>query len=456
MFTFLTMRDDGEQAISTRQQRKQAQKKAALQRREERLKKRGPPTSFVGTHKWLGGAVDPTTGYIYGVPSHSYQIICIKPSTSTSKAEVVTIPLPNEFQQGKFKWLRGLVHNGFLFAIPAWSTKGILKLHLATQKITVLPLPQDLSYYQSPSIPWKETSETVDRRRWMWHGGAVGQSSTGESAIYCVPSNAQHVLKVHLNGSDIVEEIGPKLSAGQNKWYGGIKGLDGCIYGMPYTATGVLRINPKNDSVEILGNFPSGGWKWHGGLLSPETGVIYAFPAHSNEVLCVDSNINTLQDSNCDDGSWRVSTIPIKRHEEDTDPPDLKYKWLGGSYGADMCIYGMPSDATTILRIDPLQNEATTFGKVSASRNKFQGGVLSIVDKCVYAVPADAGCVLKIDTNPDTPLSIDFIGKNFQEVDDKWQGAFVGNDNRIYAIPENINNVMIITPGELPCAEMLT
>jgi methyltransferase-like protein 6 len=290
----------------------------------------------------------------------------------------------------------------------------------------------------------------------MWHGGAVGESSSGEFAIYCVPSYAQHVLKVYLDGSDKVVEIGPQLSVGQNKWYGGIKGIDGCIYGMPYTATGVLRINPKDDSVDVLGNFPSGGWKWHGGLLAPQTGVIYAFPAHSNEVLCVDTNVRG--DINHDE-SWRVSTIPIKRHEGDTDPHDLRYKWLGGSYGADDCIYGMPSDATTILRIDPFKNEATTFGNVSSSQNKFQGGVLSAVDKCVYAVPADASCVLKIDTNPDTPLSIDLIGKHFQDIDDKWQGAFVGSDNKIYAIPENINNVMIITPtglGKVPCVEMLT
>lgn len=439
-------------ATSARRQRKQGKKKAALQQRKERLQKRGPPTSFAGTHKWLGGATDPSTGYIYGVPSHSYQIICIKPATVTSKAEIRTIPLPNEFQQGKFKWLRGLIYKGCLYAIPAWSTKGILKVHLETQKVSVLPLPHSPSYYQTPSIPWKEKSENVDRGRWMWHGGSIGETSNGD-AIYCVPSNAHRVLKVHLDGSDRVEEIGPKLSCGQNKWYGGIKGVDGCIYGMPYTATGVLRINPRDDSVQILGNFPLGGWKWHGGLLSLETGVIYAFPAHSNEVLCIDSNIRECNKT--DNDSWRVSTIPIKRHESDTDSPDLTYKWLGGSYGADKCIYGMPSDATTILRIDPFKNEASTFGKVGASCNKFQGGVLSVVDSCVYAVPANADCVLKIDTNPNTPLSIDFVGKDFQNVDDKWQGGFVGSDDRIYAIPENCSNVMIITPGEVPCVEML-
>jgi len=108
--------------------------------------------------------------------------------------------------------------------------------------------------------------------------------------------------------------------------------------------------------------------------------VIYAFPAHTNEVLCVDTNPRVGMPA---DESWRLSTIPIKRHTGDKDPPDLTYKWLGGSYGADGCIFGMPSDATSILRIDPIRNEATTFGTVGSSVKKFQGGVLSSVDKCV-------------------------------------------------------------------------
>ena len=78
----------------------------------------------------------------------------------------------------------------------------------------------------------------------------------------------------------------------------------------------------------------------------------------------------------------------------------------------------MPSDATTILRIDPIKNEATTFGRVPATRNKWQGGVLSSIDKCVYAVPADHSSVLRIDTELNTPLSVDYVGSGFQDIDD--------------------------------------
>ena len=276
--------------------KKQAKKEKKLQKKQIKYydNKEKLCNTFRGKHKWLGGAVDPKTGKIYGIPSHSYQIICITPSSSTSKAEISTIPLPNEYQEGHYKWLRGLIHNGYLYGIPAWNVKGILKVNLhppskgnIRNNIQVLPLPHSPCYYMTNPVEHKEENEknshnesvtsrnhsrfsNIDRGRWMWHGGTVGKCSDNENdndtkaAIYCIPSNAKHVLKVYLDESDKVEEIGPPLSEGQNKWYGGILGVDGCVYGMPYTATGVLRINPKTDSVEVLGDFPSGGYKWHG------------------------------------------------------------------------------------------------------------------------------------------------------------------------------------------------
>ena len=43
----------------------------------------------------------------------------------------------------------------------------------------------------------------------------------------------------------------------------------------PYTATGVLRINPMNDTVQILGDYPYGEWKWHGTV--PHKQTIFQF-----------------------------------------------------------------------------------------------------------------------------------------------------------------------------------
>lgn len=280
---------DKEQKVRMKRKeaKKQAKKERVVRRKQRLLEMERMSTTFFGKHKWLGGAVDPDTGNIYGIPAHSYQIICItppppqsSPSSSYSKAEISTIPLPNKYQQGQYKWLRGLIYNGNLYGIPAWNVQGVLKMELSSKKISVLPLPHEPSYYRTESEPIsavpsltndnekinsrRRNFSSVDRGRWMWHGGAVGKTSDGAASIYAIPSNAQHVLKVSLDGSDKVEEIGPPLSEGQNKFYGGILGTDGCIYGMPYTATGVLRINPRTDDVQILGDFPAGGYKWHG------------------------------------------------------------------------------------------------------------------------------------------------------------------------------------------------
>ena len=104
------------------------------------------------------------------------------------------------------------------------------------------------------------------------------------------------------------------------------------------------------------------------------------------------------------DKSWHVSTIPIRWQDSYADKSTCKpqkyrgqYKRLGGSYGADGCIYGMQSDATSILRI---KNDATTFGTVPDCVNKWKDGVLSIVDNCLYAVPANEDCVLRVNTYP--------------------------------------------------------
>lgn len=348
---------------------------------------------------------------------------------------------------------------------------------LATGDIDILPI--STAKDQSDDTQFIEGDETTDKdddddkegsngcNRWQWHGGAVAESSSTSSAIYCPPSNANRVLKIQLDGDEVVEEIGPDLSqyGGQNRWYGGITGLDGCVYAPPYAATGVLRIDPRTDTVDVIGDFSKGGYKWHGGLLSKTTGIIYAFPCHANEVLCIDTNIRSKAATTTEDESWRVSTIPINRHEGDSDESAYKpqkfwgqYKWLGGSYGADGCIYGMPSDSTSILRIDPIKNEATTFGTVPDCINKWQGGVLSNVDHCFYAVPANMDCVLRVNTDLSSSsyLQIDYVGKgNLTHVDDKFQGGFVGRDGRIYAIPESSERVMVITPGESPSVALL-
>ncbi len=72
----------------------------------------------------------------------------------------------------------------------------------------------------------------------------------------------------------MAEEIGPNLFqfGGKNRWYGGILGIDGCVYAPPYAATGVLRIDPRTDSVKVIGDFPEGVTSGMGGCFRRKQG----------------------------------------------------------------------------------------------------------------------------------------------------------------------------------------
>jgi len=212
------------------------------------------------------------------------------------------IPLPASVATGKFKWLRGIIVDGYLFGIPAWADcvlrVNIAKLSQANDDdesslsekekediVQLIPLPEET--FVSPT---GEETNGKPPTRWLWHGAALNQNKT---AIYCIPSNAYSILKIDLSTLTtsllpIPSSSGIPLSL-TNKWYGGILGHDNAVYGVPYAAGGVLRIDCDTDTVSIIGNYGLKEYNWHGGALCPKTGVIYAFPSHSPFVLKIDT-----------------------------------------------------------------------------------------------------------------------------------------------------------------------
>lgn len=90
-------------------------------------------TRYIGKHKWLGGAVDSVDGCIYGIPAHSSNVLCLEPNDCGDYC-VRMIPLPNEFHGIHFKWLRGIIHDRFLYGIPAWANVGVLRVDLERWK----------------------------------------------------------------------------------------------------------------------------------------------------------------------------------------------------------------------------------------------------------------------------------------------------------------------------------
>lgn len=91
---------------------------------------------------------------------------------------------------------------------------------------------------------------------------------------YVLSTEQCRVLKVRLDEGGMAEEIGPNLFqfGGKNRWYGGILGVDGCVYAPPYAATGVLWIDPRTDSVDVIGDFPEGVTSGMGGCFRRKQG----------------------------------------------------------------------------------------------------------------------------------------------------------------------------------------
>ena len=74
---------------------------------------------------------------------------------------------------------------------------------------------------------------------------------------------------------------------GRLKWYGGLLGCDGCIYGIANCSEHVIKIDPVNQTTELIGQLSADLYKWHGGAVGSD-GCIYGFPSHYDRVLKID------------------------------------------------------------------------------------------------------------------------------------------------------------------------
>ena len=279
----------------------------------------------------------------------------------------------------------------------------------------------------------------------------------GKTAIYCIPSNAQHVLKVdiiHKTTSLIPITFDPSAYPHfdlqlTNKWYGGIVGRDDhCVYGIPYRSGALLQIDTRTDTARLVG--PDRGaarYHWHGGICVG--GKIYAHPSHADTVLMIDTTTKTTGGDVADRDLCQE--LRIERAAYDTDPRQ-NYKWLGGAVGADGNIYCPACDTSAVLKIDTHTDQCSTFGFAGTAKNKWQGGLLSSRDGCVYCIPANGRQVLRIHTNPvpagqEQPIQL--IG-DLPAHKDKWQGGSEGKDGCLYFIPENGYRVLKVTPPDRP------
>jgi hypothetical protein len=94
-------------------------------------------------------------------------------------------------------------------------------------------------------------------------------------------------------------------------------------------------------------------------------------------------------------------------------------KWIGGVLAPNGCIYGIPRNSTSILKIDPTNDAVTTLGNL-AGTDKWIGGVLG-PNGCIYGIPLYSTSILKIDTATDAVTTFGNLAGT-----DKWNGGVLG------------------------------
>lgn len=232
---------------------------------------------------------------------------------------------------------------------------------------------------------------------------------------------------------------------GRQKWYGGIIGSDGNIYGIPHNATTVLVIDPSSDTVSTLsgtdGPLPEGSWKWHGGLAAGHK--IIGFPNNADDILVIDCQKSSI---------YTTGGAHILKSGRHRIPQDGRYKYLGGALTENgRYAYLFPCDAERVLRFDCETDEMVLVGPcLLDGENKAQNGFVA-KDGCLYGIPQRGAGVLRIRPSYNADGSGDVVdiipcGENMMGVKDKFEGGVLGHDGNIYCIPLRARACVKIIP----------
>ena len=270
-----------------------------------------------------------------------------------------------------------------------------------------------------------------------------------DSNIYCIPSQATQVLKIHTQtktpNDNPLEHIGPTWN-GTYKWTKGVLCGD-TIYGFPCHADTVLRIHvPTGDitTIPIPYNEVYRGkqaeiqrhmtWKYRCGAISPMDGCLYVIPQSAWHVLQINPTTDTCK---------LVLSSPSQPGRN---------KWSDCVVGCDGAIYGIPQHHPSIIRIDPSSKEdIVSFHGNFPGTNKWDGAVAA-PDGSIICAPASAqNPLIILPGQPPTvidDLKLESGIPSTRHPPNKkvkqFAGATVGHDGLIYCIPNSAEHVLQI------------
>lgn len=223
--------------------------------------------SFPGKQSWFGGIIG-SDGCIYGIPHNQVGVLKINPTTD----EVSVLmqdngePLPD----GQWKWHGGLAAGDKIFGYPN-NADEVLVVNVKEQRVYTIG---------DSTVLHSGRHRIPQDGRYKYLGGAL---TLDEKYTYLFPCDAERVLKIH-NETDTLELVGPLLLDGENKYQNGfVSEIDGCLYGIPQRATGILRIDPTDDHVDVMScgeSMVETKDKFEGGVMGLD-GNMYCIPLRS-------------------------------------------------------------------------------------------------------------------------------------------------------------------------------
>jgi hypothetical protein len=410
---------------------------------------------YHGQSLYLGG-VEGLDGNIYCIPGNANRVLCIDPRTDRvypiGHVTAATLGVVSQEQQqhqkqqqlllGKFKWLRGIRVEHIIYGLPCHSPT-VLRIDTRTQQVSLLEIPYESFYSDQTNVAHEQRN-----MEWKYHGGSY---SHDEGCIYAIPQSAWHVLKIDTH-TDTCTLVPSEPLLGRYKWYGGVVGKDGAIYGIPHNASSVLRI--QDSVVSLHGEYPD-VHKWHGAAIAGD-GTIVCVPANADYVLCIEPgsapSVYEIHDP---------LAIQTGRHRNDG-----KYKYLGCTRGSDGNVYCFPSGSEFVLQVNTTTRTVTNVGPnlVPMERmvqNKWQNGIRT--GDYVYAIPLSAESVLRINAAAASPAGPKEHAVTTWRLPEphsglaKWEGAVLASSTTgaIYCMPNNHKAVLRI--GDTPsCMSLAT
>lgn len=299
--------------------------------------------------------------------------------------------------------------------------------------------------------------------------------SAPDGCAYCIPGYASRVLRIDSSKNE-VEAIGPDLGKG-NKYKAAIlvakndggEEQDACIYGIPYDAERILKITTGKDcKVELVG--PSyteleeeleaelkrplkdfekcRSGRWETAAWDEDSKNIFAIPCNHSHVL----RIHVFGNKFTGRRTWSVDDNPRTRTDVEAclvgkSLGILPKKYRSCVYAAgSRCIYGIPFNASKLLRID--------LGATTSSVGQTNTGLVRVVsDRHLRQRKEDSDEELsKVKSFHVAQVGDEIRGKHkwTMAVIDENSGSNPGSDardgrpNTFYTIPYSAKVVMRI------------